>query len=129
MIRLIVRGKPKSLGSGSKKRWQAKIRQEAPPLAQPIAGPCRLRIDFFYDGTTDLDADNIIKPIQDALEGIVYDDDKAVVDVCARKINLQQPLLPRLVDPPPVLAAELRAPQGEFVFIQVAEARTPLEFL
>lgn len=71
----------------------------------------------------------VIKPIQDALEGIVYDNDKAVVDVCARKINLRQPLLPRLVDPPPVLAAELRAPKGEFVFIQVAEAHTPLEFL
>ena len=55
MIDFIVRGKPKSLGSGSKKRWQA--------------------------------------------------------------------------NPPPVLAAELRAPQGEFVFIQVAEARTQLEFL
>lgn len=70
--------------------------------------------------------DNIIKPIQDALEGIIYDNDEAVVDVCSRKINFRQ--LPPHDVAPPTLSAELTEPRSNFVYIRIAEARNLLEF-
>ena len=42
-----------------------------PPEFETLHGPLRLRIDFFFDGMTNLDTDNIIKPIQDALEDVL----------------------------------------------------------
>ncbi len=41
-------------------------------------------ITYYYDGSSP-DVDNIIKPIQDALIGIVYNDDDQVVDTKSRK--------------------------------------------
>ncbi len=126
MIDFVVWGKPKSQGAKHKKPWKDSVQREAPAQIPLLAGPHRLRIDYFYDGTTDLDVDNIIKPIQDALEGIVYADDETVVDVCSRKINLQQ--LPLFEVAPPILGAALTRPRGDFVFIRIADAHTRLEF-
>jgi hypothetical protein len=36
----------------------------------------QIQITCFHDSATPLDADNMLKPIQDALIGIVYDDDR-----------------------------------------------------
>ena len=126
MIDFIVWGKPKSQGSRRKKRWQARVEQGAPRQTPLLAGPHRLRIDYFYDGTTDLDVDNIIKPIQDALQGIVYANDGTVIDVCSRKINLQQ--IPRFEVAPAALRAALIESRGDFVFIRIADPHTQLEF-
>lgn len=126
MIDFIVWGKPKSQGSRRRKRWQDRVEREAPPQTPLLDGPHRLRIDYFYDGATDLDVDNIIKPIQDALQGIVYADDETVIDVCSRKINLRQ--LPRFEVAPTALRAALIEPRGDFVFIRIADAHTQLEF-
>ena len=84
-------------------------------------------IDFIVWGKpTDLDVDNIIKPIQDALQGIVYANDGTVIDVCSRKINLQQ--IPRFEVAPATLRAALIEPRGDFVFIRIADPHTQLEF-
>lgn len=125
-IDFIVWGKPKSQGSRRKKRWQARVERGVPAQTELLPGPHRLRIDYFYDGTTDLDADNIIKPIQDALKGIVYANDETVIDVCSRKINLQQ--LPPFGVAPATLQAALSKPRGDFVFIRIADAHPQLEF-
>jgi len=46
----------------------------------------KIEIDWFSEGFSNKpDADNIIKPIQDALKGIVYDDDNQVESVTSRK--------------------------------------------
>ena len=37
------------------------------------------QVCFFTSEGTDLDADNISKPVWDALKGVVYDDDKQIV--------------------------------------------------
>ncbi|MEM7738211.1 MAG: RusA family crossover junction endodeoxyribonuclease [Deinococcota bacterium] len=45
-----------------------------------------LKLVYLYDdGTPSVDVDNIIKPIQDALVGIVYKDDVWITDVEAHK--------------------------------------------
>lgn len=66
------------------------------------------------------------KPIQDALKGIVYANDETVIDVCSRKINLQQ--LPPFGVAPATLQAALSKPRGDFVFIRIADAHPQLEF-
>lgn len=126
MVEFVVRGTPKSQQAGSRKRWQEKVQRAAPPSSELLTGPLRLRIDFFFDGSAGPDTDNIIKPIQDALEDIVYGDDETVVDVCARKIDLQR--LPSLVAVSPTLLTALAEPSGDFVYIRVATAKRRLEF-
>jgi crossover junction endodeoxyribonuclease RusA len=59
--------------------WQAE--------ALPTTGPVMVIVTYFYDSVS-IDVDNIVKPIQDALEGLVYVDDEQVTDVLSRKRNL-----------------------------------------
>jgi len=46
-----------------------------------------LKVTYFYD-SVELDADNIVKPIQDALKGLAYIDDRQVTDILVRKRDL-----------------------------------------
>lgn len=126
MIDFVVRGTPRSQQARSRKRWKDEVEDAVPPQFELLVGPMLLRIDFFFNGSTDLDTDNIIKPIQDALENILYDDDEIVIDVCARKIDLRR--LPSLVAAPSALLAALAEPPSDFVFIQVAAASRRLTF-
>jgi hypothetical protein len=73
-----------------------------------------LTITYFYD-TVPLDVDNMLKPIMDALTGLVYMDDSQITDVLCRKRDLNSNL--RIENPSNILA------EG---FIQ---DREPREFL
>lgn len=88
-------------------------------------GQCRLHVYFFFDGKTDLDVDNIIKPISDALNQVAYVDDANVVDVHASKRDLNSP--GQLVNPPPSVVAALAA-GDDFVFVVVAPATSDIVF-
>ena len=127
MIEFVVPEKPRVQGSPSEKQWEDKVRQAAPHLDKRLDGSLRLRIDYFFRGTTDLDTDNIIKPIQDALKEVLYEDDITVVDVCARKINLDE-REPDLDGAPEVLKSALEEQDGDFVFITVAPAHGEVAF-
>jgi hypothetical protein len=51
-------------------------------LADPISSDVELRIVYVHSSeVTDIDVDNIIKPIADALSSVVYDDDCQITDV------------------------------------------------
>ena len=127
MVDFVVRGTPISQRSKhTKKLWQQQVQKAVPDLPKLLTGPLRVRIDFFFDGATVVDTDNIIKPIQDALKDVVYADDKIVVDVCARSINLQD--LPMMVAVPSALLAALARPSSDFVFIRVGSAQDRLVF-
>ena len=126
MIEFIVRGTPRNHRASSRPQWQAKVRAAAPTQSALLAGPLRLRIDFFFEGVTDLDADNIIKPIQDALKYLIYGDDESVVDVCSRKVDRVNP--PPVIDAPKTLANALDFTTGDFVYIRVAEAHPEVTF-
>ena len=126
MIEFIVEGTPRNHRAQSRPQWQDKVRAAAPPQTALLAGPLRLRIDFFFDGNTDLDADNIIKPIQDALQQEVYENDETVVDVCSRKVDRRNP--PSMISPPATLDNALVATTGDFVYIRVAAAHPEVTF-
>jgi len=86
-----VIGKPVSLQSSSrsKQRYQRVVIQAAgKSVASPIKGEekVKIEIDWFSEGFENKpDADNIAKPILDALKGIVFADDKQVESHTVRK--------------------------------------------
>lgn len=56
-------------------------------VARPFAGDVYARIVWFHrDWSQEGDADNISKPIVDALNGIFYDDDRKVVKRLVHKV-------------------------------------------
>ena len=63
-------------------RWPG----NSPQLIVPVS----IYLTYFY--TADImDVDNIIKPVLDQMKGLVYADDKQVVSVTCRKINVLSP--------------------------------------
>ncbi len=89
-----IKGPPVSLQTRNRQRlqaWKTKVRNEAvsgiPGGAVPHDGPVRFEITYYYEGDTP-DVDNIIKPIQDALVGVVYVDDELVSHTSSRKRSL-----------------------------------------
>ena len=121
----IVSGIPISTqaSSRSKTRWKGEVAAAAlSALSREralVADPVRVTIVYFYV-STDLDLDNIIKPIVDALKGVVYIDDFQVVNISAAKRDLSGTLV--LTDAPPSIIERLAVaadnPQ-DFVFVAV----------
>jgi crossover junction endodeoxyribonuclease RusA len=81
---------------------------------QPVA----LRLLYLYDEAA-LDIDNILKPIQDALVGILLEDDSIITDVDIRRRWRRTTFTVNTVSP--VLAAGL-ALDSEFVYVALADA-------
>ncbi len=63
--------------------WKNDVRsaaqQSMPATLQPVVGRIRITITYYYEGDTP-DVDNIIKPIQDALNGLVFAGDCQVYE-------------------------------------------------
>jgi crossover junction endodeoxyribonuclease RusA len=55
--------------------------------AVPVADAVQIAITYYYEGDSP-DVDNIIKPIQDALNGVVFIDDAQVNETMSRKRQL-----------------------------------------
>ena len=90
-IEFTFEGPPLSLQSKSKTRKRAyKSRVAAAAQAvldanfTPLTDELEVVITYYYEGQTP-DIDNIIKPIQDALIGIIYVDDNQIADTRSRK--------------------------------------------
>ena len=121
----VVDGPPVSAQARRRQRvkdWIETVRQEALKHwsngEDPVAGPILLEIVYLY-GEIALDADNIIKPIQDALKGLVYGDDGQVTDVVVRKRDLEANLT--VQDPSEVLAEAFER-EREFLYVVVHDA-------
>jgi crossover junction endodeoxyribonuclease RusA len=81
-------------------------------------GAAALSLLYLYDEVP-LDADNIVKPIQDALVGVVLDDDHVVSDVVVRRRRLRTSFVVDGVTP--LIAAALER-GGEFIFVRLEDA-------
>jgi crossover junction endodeoxyribonuclease RusA len=77
--------------SSSRNRWKTAVTAAAkaalPTGSMPVTKDVAISITYYYDGDTP-DVDNIIKPIQDALIGIVYADDAQVVQAKSSKTRI-----------------------------------------
>lgn len=81
--------------------------------------PVVLRLGYFYAGDPAADLDNIIKPIQDSLQGLVYADDIQVVDLVASS----RPIAGNYHIPDsPLLAQAVLSASADFVWVEVRES-------
>jgi crossover junction endodeoxyribonuclease RusA len=113
----------------SKSAWKAKVaacaQAELPPQSVPTLDDLEIRIVYFHDAAP-LDVDNMIKPIQDALCGVVYDDDAQVTDTHGSRRSVNGAF--QLTGLTPALAAAfLRG--GPFVHVMVSAAPDPTVLL
>ncbi|PKA22640.1 RusA family crossover junction endodeoxyribonuclease [Leptospira levettii] len=90
----IIEGTPVSQQTRNRQRlqaWKTEVgnaaRRQIPSNFLIISTEIEVTITYYHDGATP-DVDNIIKPIQDALIGIIYDDDKQVVETKSRKKSI-----------------------------------------
>lgn len=119
-VEFVVEGRPKTArsASGALAAWKRKVRAAAEALGVTPTSEADLflYIVFFHDGVARIDSDNIVKPIADALEGIVYHSDNQVRDQESRKRDINGSYPIRGVSPILVLAL---CKGGEFVYVRV----------
>ncbi len=92
----IVAGPPVSHQTHNRARleeWRSAVRQQAlvrwPPGDIPNNTAVQITITYYHDGpAVRMDNDNLAKPIQDALNGLVYLDDRLITDTRLRKTDL-----------------------------------------
>ena len=105
----------------SKRQYQTTVAKAASnSVVSPIkdAEKIKIEIDWFSEGFQNKpDVDNIIKPIQDALKGIVFTDDKQVESVVARKHDTLSVIY--FMREPLCLVEPLMNGHNEYVFVRV----------
>lgn len=119
-LEFVVIGTPVA-GQGEAKRfWRNRVAHEARAAIDvdefATTDLVAFRLAYFYIDEPAADLDNIVKPIQDALKGIVYDDDRQVRDLVAsmrRKTDID--IIPSMA---PSLVEGLRG-QSDFVYVLV----------
>ena len=119
-----VDGAPLSQQAKSKanlQAWRSRVRTAAnaawPMPRLPFDIGVTFSVTQFFDGDAG-DVDNIIKPIQDALIGLVYLDDSLVMDTSAHKRDLKGAF--RLGGLPPEVAVRLTQAL-EFVWVRISD--------
>jgi hypothetical protein len=108
--------------STTKQRWKAKVSAAAtsawPAGERPLSSKVQIHVTFYHESAP-LDVDNMLKPIQDALCGIVYLDDAQLTETHGylRDINAQY----RVKGMTPAQASGFVS-NGAFVHIRIEEA-------
>ncbi len=84
VVEFTVEGPPISHQSNNRQAlaaWKAQVRAEAAKawIQAPMTGLLKCTvINFFAGPDASLDDDNLVKPIRDAMNGVVYDDDSQI---------------------------------------------------
>jgi len=120
-----INGPPVSAQTKNRPRlqaWKQDVRNAAvaalPPGAVPSNANVNVVITYYYDGDTP-DVDNIIKPIQDGLIGVIFVDDNQVMETKSRKRSLNGSYKIRGVSSVLLIAF---ASGDDFLHIKVSEA-------
>lgn len=130
----IVEGPPLSQQTRDRARlqaWKNAIRAEAarrwPQGQPPVTGSLLIVVVYFHEGDViRLDNDNMVKPIQDALNGVVYGDDRQITDIRARKTRLDGRFRARGMS---AVVAEGFVRGTKFVYVRIEEAPDHTELL
>ena len=124
----LIPRRPLSVGAKPRKlaAWKAFVRDEAVKSwnGSVLEGDLRLTLVYLCKDPSP-DIDNIIKPIQDALKGVVMTDDSQIADVDSHRRFLDATF--DLTRMPPALLAGVAA-QNECVYVRVGDS-IPLEDL
>lgn len=133
-IEFTVSGAPASHQAQSRVRlrdWRGAVRDAAsavwPAQQTPLAGRLQITVVYYHEGSeVRLDNDNVLKPIQDALIGLIYVDDRQITDTMIRKTSIDGQFVLRGISP--ILAAAFS--QGvQLVYIRVDDAPDHAELL
>jgi crossover junction endodeoxyribonuclease RusA len=92
----VVDGPPLSQQTRNRARlqlWKQRVRAAAeariPGGQAPVRLAVSIKVTYYHDGPVHrMDNDNYVKPIQDALNGLVYFDDRQVTDTSIRKTDI-----------------------------------------
>ncbi|MEW6113266.1 MAG: RusA family crossover junction endodeoxyribonuclease [Thermodesulfobacteriota bacterium] len=121
----LIRSRPVSQQTRRKERlreWKDFVKGEASRYWQPDEAPANsficITLVYVYDEVA-LDIDNVIKPIQDALVGLAFEDDSLVTDAILRRRQLRGTF--DLTQAPPVLVEGFEY-GDEFVYVQISDA-------
>src|SRR5436853_6713186 len=96
-----VPGPPVSHQSDNKVRlaeWRKRVTTAAARdwIALPLTRSLRIAVTYYHEGdSVRIDGDNMLKPIQDALIGLIYTDDKLITDAQTRKSPIDEPIRAR----------------------------------
>ena len=85
----------------------------------PVAHEVSVEVIYFYD-TTSPDVDNMVKPIQDALLGLIYKDDRQVMNTTGRKRNINKALRIRGIS---AVMARGFVSGDDFVYVKITQER------
>lgn len=95
----VVIGKPVSYQTKERKRlqaWKEKVKEASVAYwdnRAPLGESIQVTITHYYDApygdeSSVPDSDNIVKPVRDALNGVIYVDDYQITDFVSRRRNL-----------------------------------------
>jgi Holliday junction resolvase RusA-like endonuclease len=96
-----VKGPPLSHQTRDKRKlaaWRRKVRRIAKTLwaHPPLSIPLKVTVTYYHEGNAVwIDNDNMIKPILDALNKLVYVDDRIIVDIYVRKTSIDNEIYAR----------------------------------
>lgn len=122
----VVDGPPMSAQSHNPARlgdWKLRVAAAAAECwtGSRFRGKVHVVVTYYHEGeTAHLDNDNMVKPILDALIGVVYADDRQATHIEARSVNLLA--ASRIPDTGAMVAKELKR-AGEFLHIWIEEER------
>ena len=106
---LLYKGPPRSYNAHSRSRFQDRLRKDSKRLVfppEPMRSPSLYsKVFYFHRGKRDIDADNISKPVLDALRGVAFIDDAQVCWRLSAKVDVSRPYTVRQND----IAAEAYA--------------------
>ena len=102
--------------------WKDRVRRAAaqvwPPGDSPVTGPVMVTIIYFYESRR-MDVDNIPKPIVDALNEFVFEDDTQMTDLVCRKRHIA--MEPEIASDSDIFVESVYGGE-EFTYIRVEDA-------
>ena len=129
-----VEGPPVSQQAGNRTRLQEWKRRVSLAAARhwshgdlPLDGSLQITVVYYHDSVViRMDNDNMVKPIQDALIGQIYVDDRQITDMRVRKTNRRGPFI---VERLSAMLAEAFVRNREFIYVRIEAAPDHMELL
>lgn len=124
-LEFVVPGPPVSHQTSDRanlKAWQTTIRAEAAKTwtLPPLKGKLKFLLINFHEGDKPpLDDDNMVKPIRDALNGLVYEDDRQIRYSETLQVPIDDPIKIRGASAI-LLAAYSKG--DEFLYVRIEDA-------
>jgi crossover junction endodeoxyribonuclease RusA len=125
LLELMVLGPPVSYQTKDKnnlKAWQALIKAEAGKVwtSPPLTGKLKFMLINFHEGAVPpLDDDNMVKPIRDALNGLVYQDNRQIRYSETIQVSIDDPIRVRRASK---VLLDAFAKGDEFLYVRIEGA-------